>query len=364
MSKRWWPGGKHQSESSGSGSGRSGRRRGAGLPPLAPPPPPPSSAPRGVRIVGADPRRAGPQAGGPAAKKKKPTPGKRYRRYVRVEEAQWHWENAVPVRWSDVHLPDNWHLNPQRIPVPPIPTDPTARAVEIARRRSLLPNHLLDDPAYAASSPYWDQWFREEHDERRRSYFAPAPEPPSERTEYPALPEGMDDLDQWLEVDSDGEAAPMDEDDDVDDAMKAAMAASRQAFVDDERRRWEMVVQDALPPLPPHGLPPQGPPPPPPPPQGQPGLAWWQVLAQEEEAYDPPEEEHEEPVRLPPELFGQSWVFTTVPQLPPEEPQDAILEEPGTPPRGVPMEQPPPPPTHLWDPPPYVVLSDEEGDED
>ena len=73
----------------------------------------------------------------------------------------------------------------------------------------------------------------------------------------------------------------------------------------------------------------------PPPPQ-DPELSWWQHLVQEQEAEDPLEEEYEEPARFPPELFGQSWAFTTVPQLPQA------------------------PPTHLWTPPDYVVLSDEE----
>ena len=60
-----------------------------------------------------------------AATKKK----KRMRRYVRVEECWWHRNNATPVYWPDVHLPDEWHLNPQRIPVPPIPASGQARLV-------------------------------------------------------------------------------------------------------------------------------------------------------------------------------------------------------------------------------------------
>ena len=59
----------------------------------------------------------------------------------------------VPVRWSDVHLLDDWHLNPQRILVPPIPASGRDRAVEISRRRS-LPQDLLTDPAYALDSPH------------------------------------------------------------------------------------------------------------------------------------------------------------------------------------------------------------------
>ena len=82
------------------------------------------------------------------------------------------------MRWSDVYLPDDWHLNPQRIPVPPIPASGRDRAVEIARRRCSVPQDLLTDPAYAPESPHWDRWFRDEHDDRRRAFFAQAPAPP------------------------------------------------------------------------------------------------------------------------------------------------------------------------------------------
>ena len=111
--------------------------------------------------------------------------------------------------------------------------------------------------------------------------------------------------------------------------MREACELSRCALVEDENRRWNMVVQDAarMPP------PPQGP---------------------EQEAKDPPEEEYEEPARFPPELFGQSRAFTTVPQLP--EPQ----QEPQPQPQPQQEELPQGPPTHLWMPLDYVVLSDEE----
>ena len=92
----------------------------------------------------------------------------------------------------------------------------------------------------------------------------------------------------------------------------------------------------------------------PPPPQG-PELTWCQQLVQEQEAEDPLEEEYEEPARFPPELFGQSMAFTTVPQLP--EPQQEPEPEPEPQPQ---QEELPAPPTHLWTPPDYVGLSNEE----
>ena len=129
------------------------------------------------------------------------TKKKRRRRYVRVEECWWHWNNATPVYWPDVHLPDDWHLNPQRIPVPPIPASGRSRAVEIARRRRLLPPDLYNDPAYAPASRNWDRWFAAEHDDRRRTYFAPAPTPPTgQLPEYPAPPPGQEP-ELWIEED-------------------------------------------------------------------------------------------------------------------------------------------------------------------
>ena len=100
---RWLKNPKNQGESSGS----SGRRR---APPLSsstplPPPPPPAAfgiAPDGVRVL-LPTRRAGAADPAPRDKKKK----KRMRRYVRVEECWWHWNNATHVDWPDVHLSDD-----------------------------------------------------------------------------------------------------------------------------------------------------------------------------------------------------------------------------------------------------------------
>ena len=50
--------------------------------------------------------------------------------------------------------------------------------MEISRRRRSLPQNILTDPAYATDSPYWDRWFRGEHDDRRRTFFAAVPAPP------------------------------------------------------------------------------------------------------------------------------------------------------------------------------------------
>ncbi|KAE8804569.1 ADP-ribosylation factor-related protein 1 [Hordeum vulgare] len=81
-------------------------------------------------------------------------------------------ETRTPVPWSDVHLPNNWHLSADRVPIPPVPTSGRARRDEIERRRRLLPDDLYYDDRYAAESTLWDTWLRDEHDVRRASYFA------------------------------------------------------------------------------------------------------------------------------------------------------------------------------------------------
>ncbi|KAE8809997.1 ADP-ribosylation factor-related protein 1 [Hordeum vulgare] len=81
-------------------------------------------------------------------------------------------ETTTPFPWSDVHLPNNWHLFADRVPTPPVSTSGRARRNEIERHRRLLPDDLYYDERYAADSPLWDTWVRDEHDVRCASYFA------------------------------------------------------------------------------------------------------------------------------------------------------------------------------------------------
>ncbi|KAE8812066.1 ADP-ribosylation factor-related protein 1 [Hordeum vulgare] len=97
--------------------------------------------------------------------------GHRDRQYLSVEVCRRYWETRTPVLWSDVDLPNAWHLSADRVPIPPVPTSGRARREEIERRR-LLPDDLYYDPRYAADSTLWDTWLRDEHDVRRASYFA------------------------------------------------------------------------------------------------------------------------------------------------------------------------------------------------
>ncbi|KAE8810108.1 ADP-ribosylation factor-related protein 1 [Hordeum vulgare] len=93
------------------------------------------------------------------------------RQYLSVEVCRRYWETRTPVPWSDIHLPNAWHLSADRVPIPPVPKSGRARRKEIERRR-LLPDDLYYDPRYATDSTLWDTWFMDEHDVRRASYFA------------------------------------------------------------------------------------------------------------------------------------------------------------------------------------------------
>ena len=101
---------------------------------------------------------------------------RRWARRARVSlaVAEIYWETRQPLPWGDVHLPEGWHLNRRRVPVPPVPRSGRERTEEILRRRALLPPDLVHDPAYALNSELWDRWFELEHDHRRRAAFQAA----------------------------------------------------------------------------------------------------------------------------------------------------------------------------------------------
>ncbi|KAI4964735.1 hypothetical protein ZWY2020_059749 [Hordeum vulgare] len=98
--------------------------------------------------------------------------GHRDQQYLSVEVCRRYWETRTPVPWSNVHLPNAWHLSADRVPIPPVSTSGRARREEIERRRRCLPDDLYYDPRYAADSTLWDTWLRDEHDVRRASYVA------------------------------------------------------------------------------------------------------------------------------------------------------------------------------------------------
>ncbi|KAE8814522.1 ADP-ribosylation factor-related protein 1 [Hordeum vulgare] len=97
-------------------------------------------------------------------------------------------ETRTSVPWSDVHLPNAWHLSADRVPIPPVPTSGRGRRDEIERRRRLPPDDLYYDDRYAADSTLWDTWLRDEHDVRRASYyFADTVSGPRRAREVPGL---------------------------------------------------------------------------------------------------------------------------------------------------------------------------------
>lgn len=66
--------------------------------------------------------------------------------------------------WPDVNMPHGWHLNPDRVPVPPVQAIGHAREVETHRRHAQIPSDLRHaqipsdlrhDPAYMVDSLHW-----------------------------------------------------------------------------------------------------------------------------------------------------------------------------------------------------------------
>ncbi|XP_073353531.1 uncharacterized protein [Aegilops tauschii subsp. strangulata] len=78
--------------------------------------------------------------------------GERDRHYIRADVCRRYWETRTPLPWSDVHLPNNWHLSADRVPIPPVPASGRARHEEIERCRRLLPDDLYYDDRYAPDS--------------------------------------------------------------------------------------------------------------------------------------------------------------------------------------------------------------------
>ena len=120
-----------------------------------------------------------------------------------VHQAEWHWQNRQPLPYPGVTLPHDWHLDPDRIPVPAAPRSARAHAEE---QRA--------DPAYATDSPNWARWFAFEHEEARRR--------------------GVREVDR--------RPTPLvvrEEDQAAEDAYQAALAAVYRESEEDERRRAE-----------------------------------------------------------------------------------------------------------------------------
>ena len=160
----FWNGkGKHDREAGSS----SGRRRGS-VKKEEPASPPRSSS----RRAPASPPHSSCQSPVPAPFTIAPRcSGERDQKYICADVCRRYWETRTPVPWSDVHLPNGWHLSTDRVPIPPVSASGRARREEIERRRRLLPDDLYYDNRYAPDSVLWDTWLQDEHDTRRASYF-------------------------------------------------------------------------------------------------------------------------------------------------------------------------------------------------
>ena len=102
--------------------------------------PPPRRAP--AVPVPVPPRRAPATAADAEARAARNARRRARRARVSLEVAQIYWERRQPLPWGDVHLPEGWHLNRRRVPVPPVPRDGRERTEEILRRRALLPPEI------------------------------------------------------------------------------------------------------------------------------------------------------------------------------------------------------------------------------
>ncbi|KAE8814624.1 hypothetical protein D1007_08147 [Hordeum vulgare] len=90
-----------------------------------------------------------PRAISPSSSSRRP----RQRVSVLVHQARWHWEHRMPLPYSDVTLPHDYHLDSERIPVPAVPRSARVHAEEVTKRWRLLMAEQRRDPTYAADSP-------------------------------------------------------------------------------------------------------------------------------------------------------------------------------------------------------------------
>ncbi|KAE8792743.1 ADP-ribosylation factor-related protein 1 [Hordeum vulgare] len=262
--------------------------------------------------------------------------GHRDRQYLSVEVCRRYWETRTPVPWSDVHLPNAWHLSADRTPIPLVPTSGRVRREEIERRRRLLPDDLYYDPRYAADSILWDTWLRDEHDVRRASYFAGTVAGPRR-----ARVRGLMPTPSPLPSPSPPPTPRMTEARLIQRVMEDSMTTH-------DERQW-------------------------------PGLDRAMALsAAGDVAIHEPMEEEEEVAAFPPKLVGASWGWScTAPEMaravgavnwcptPPRSPEreasprEEVLQASF---QHAPAQQRPS--AHLWTPPPYVDLVSDGDDDD
>ncbi|KAI4968603.1 hypothetical protein ZWY2020_045933 [Hordeum vulgare] len=204
--------------------------------------------------------------------------GHRDRQYLSVEVCRRYWETRTPVPWSDVHLPNAWHLSADRVPIPPVPTSGRSRSKEIERRRRLLPDGLYYNERYTTDSTLRDTWLRDEHDVRRASYFAVTVSGPRRAREV----RGLTSTPSPSPSPSPPPPPRMTEEEEEDRLMRCVMEDSMTTH---DERQWR-------------------------------GLDHAMALSVADDVVIPEQMEEEEGASFPPELVGVSWGWScTAPEL-------------------------------------------------
>ncbi|KAF7080370.1 hypothetical protein CFC21_084463, partial [Triticum aestivum] len=94
--------------------------------------------------------------------------GERDRQYLAVDVCRRYWETRTPVPWSDIHLPNGWHLA-DRVPIPPVLASGRARrpsaaaassrttcSTTTAEEEARLLKRVMDDSMYTHDERQWD----------------------------------------------------------------------------------------------------------------------------------------------------------------------------------------------------------------
>ena len=217
-----------------------------------------------------------------------------------------------------------------------------AREEEIERRRRRLPRELRNDPAFAATSRNWTEWFRDEHNLRRQALYTRAPTPPSGRwsppphtlrRDAPPVPR------RQMRIGSPPPPpAPVKTEPELteEEQLEAIRLDSLRTMAEDEERRWALVLAQVA--------------------EEQQAAAEAQqtaVLEPQEQWYEDMEVELPPPPPLPQGMIPQRWVFNG---------HDwEVAQEAQEPPAAVPQRGGPP--AHLWQEPPYIILEDDEEED-
>jgi hypothetical protein len=132
-----------------------------------------------------------------------------------VAECQRRWRKGEGIAHPHVSLPDGWHLNIERVPVPPAPTTGPVFDAEVRRRVDNLPQALRHERLYRTDF-FWRGFLQWEHQARRASAYRGDFEP---GVSYDPLPDFSEsDDDDQAEEQEDDEEEEQEDDKDFDPA--------------------------------------------------------------------------------------------------------------------------------------------------